>query len=321
VLGDIVDEYKIPFGKFKIVFKWARSSKESQAPAQKAFDQSFVLTCKSQRYHGLDKKVFEGSGRTYLVPDKYYKSGKAYGTLMDAYSYPGYPGWNNLVKDVNQVLTSRPGVVASIEINRMDDLGVVAYHLLRAFQQFTHPHRTFVVVKNVNRNPNRCATFSAASLVDAITNFHDFTTESSLLDQCLHSSYKGMLLRSAGNNRTSVPQPDNEGFIFSQASTQGGSLPHDFDFPDDEDDEDDVPLPTNMELEGKEPEHEPRIFTVGGHIRAEKVNGTWQFPREPEVRKFIDAPPVSTSKNKRRFTGSGSGSIGETTSGKRRFTK
>jgi hypothetical protein len=92
---------------------------------------------------------------------------------MDTHSYPGYPGWNNLVKDVNQVSTSRPGVVASIEINRMDDLGVVAYHLLRAFQQFTHPHRTFVVVKNVNCNPNRCATFSAASLVDAITNFHD----------------------------------------------------------------------------------------------------------------------------------------------------
>jgi hypothetical protein len=137
------------------VFLWARCSTFGTAPPLGYYNLDFLLKFKSKKYTNSQAKVLPGSGRTYVVPDQYYKSGKSDTTLLSFNPYKEHPNWNNLCIDINHVLTSRPQVTANILINRMDELSTSAFHLRMALAGFYYPKRTFIVVRSLTTNPNR----------------------------------------------------------------------------------------------------------------------------------------------------------------------
>ena len=112
--------------------------------------------------------MLAGSGRTYIVPDQYYKAGQSDSTLVSYRPYKEHPNWNNLCDDINHIRTSRPQATANILINRMYDLSTSAFHLRIALREFDFPERTFIVVRSLIRNPNRSGTCAVSELLNAI---------------------------------------------------------------------------------------------------------------------------------------------------------
>ncbi|KAJ2985137.1 hypothetical protein HDV02_000699, partial [Globomyces sp. JEL0801] len=179
-LEDIVESYNIPSGAFKIVFLWARNSVLGAEPARACYSLDFLLNFKSKRYSTTKEKVLASSGRTYIVPDKYYKSGPSNTTLVSADPTREYPSWSNLCKDINSVLNSRSKVTANIVINRMDDLSTSAFHLRNALARLEYPTRTFIVVKSLTTDPNQSGTTGVSALLELLECMADFTKTSSV---------------------------------------------------------------------------------------------------------------------------------------------
>jgi hypothetical protein len=148
-LKGIVESYDIPGGTFKIVFLWLRRSEPGVDPAVGSYSYDFLLKYKSKRHRETGNKVLAGSGRTYIVPDQYYKAGQSDSTLVSYRPYKEHPNWNNLCDDINHVLTSRPQATANILINRMDDLSTSAFHLRIALEEFKRNSRNTCNLRNV----------------------------------------------------------------------------------------------------------------------------------------------------------------------------
>jgi hypothetical protein len=223
-LDDIVESYDFPSGAFKIVFLWARYSPPGVDPPLGYYDLEFLMKFKSKRYKDTLVKVLAGSGRTYIVPDQYYKACQADSTLVSYKPYKEHPNWNNLCIDINCVLMDRAQVTANIVINRMDDLSTSPFHLRMALGEFKYPKRTFVVVRSLNRNPNRSGTCAVSDLINLLDSMADFSEISTVAGLCLKSCYEETRAPNKGKNKPRSKESDPEMELYSsQPSTQGGS--------------------------------------------------------------------------------------------------
>lgn len=155
-----------------------------------SYSYEFLLKFKSKRDRETGNKVLAGSGRTYIVPDQYYKAGQSDSTLVSYLPYKEHPNWNNLCDDINHVLTARSQATANILINRMDDLSTSAFHLRIALEKFDYPERTFIVVRSLIRNPNRSGTCAVSELLDLLDSLADFSKINTVAGLCLNSCYQ-----------------------------------------------------------------------------------------------------------------------------------
>jgi hypothetical protein len=148
------------------------------------------LKFKSKRHRETGNKVLAGSGRTYIVPDQYHKAGQSDSTLVSYKPMKNHPNWNNLCIDINYVLNSRPQATVNILVNRMDDFSTSAFHLRIALKEFDFPERTFIVVRNLIRNPNRSGTCAISELLDFLDSLADFSKINTVAGLCLNSCYQ-----------------------------------------------------------------------------------------------------------------------------------
>ena len=276
-LDDLLESYDIPGGSFKIVFLWARNSTPGCGPAVACYSYDFLLKFKSKRKVENGKKVLAGSGRTYIVPDHYFKAGQSDSTLVSYSGYKQYPNWNDLARDINRVLDCRPQVTSNILINRMDDLSTSPFHLRIALEQFHYPKRTFIVVRSLTRNPNRSGTCAVSELLDLLDSLADFSKISTDAGLCLTSCYQETKVT---NKETSKHRTDEKNnpvieLYSSQPSTQGGSQPltksGSFSIPDvmDEEGLEDI----TMTVQNQSEFNYPRLLTLNtGFIEANYVD-------------------------------------------------
>ncbi|KAJ2996380.1 hypothetical protein HDV02_006591 [Globomyces sp. JEL0801] len=231
-LEDIIQSYNIPSGEFKIIFLWARNSETYTEPASECYKLDFLLKCNS-------KNVLAGSGRTYIVPDKYYKSGAANTTLISCDPFQDYPNWGNLCLDINCILNSRTQVTANIIINRMDELSTSPFHLRNALARLEHP----------TPNPNQSGTCVVSDFVELLDSRVDFSKLDTVAGLCLNSCFK------------------KEHFTGIQPTDVYGSsvIPDTFNEQGMED--------ISMTVQNQSDFLPPRLFTLNGFIEAETVKG------------------------------------------------
>ena len=146
-------KYDIPFNSSRIVFFFNRSSgnkgngnKHSSTPVDGAFNVEFLKAFANLDY--MDgSQVFPGLGNLYVIPEKYFKIGKAATSLVYQSKVNGYPTFSDMINDINFLLATRKGIktfvensyllecTISIQINRMDDLSISPFHLVDAFSR------------------------------------------------------------------------------------------------------------------------------------------------------------------------------------------
>ena len=105
-------------------------------------------------------------------------------------------------------------------------LSTSPFHLRMALGEFKYPKRTFVVVRSLNRNPNRSGTCAVSDLINLLDSMADFSEISTVAGLCLKSCYEETTAPNKVKNKGRSKESDPEMELYSsQPSTQGGSQP------------------------------------------------------------------------------------------------